>query len=56
MEMYGDTCNIPNEVRGWFKDPSLKTWVLSIGRSVLTYSKALTENPLQEDPNPENPN
>ena len=20
--MYGETCNMPNEVRGWFKDPS----------------------------------
>ena len=24
MEMYGDTCDILNEVRGWFKDPSLE--------------------------------
>ena len=24
MEMYGETCNILNEVRGWFKDPSLE--------------------------------
>ena len=23
MEMYGETCNILNEVRGWFKDLSL---------------------------------
>ena len=25
MEMYGDSCEILNEVRGWFKDPVLKT-------------------------------
>ena len=24
MEMYGDSCDILNEVRGWFKDPSLE--------------------------------
>ena len=24
MEMYGDSCTILNEVRGWFKDPSLE--------------------------------
>ena len=24
MEMYGETCNILNEVRGWFKDKSLE--------------------------------
>ena len=24
MEMYGETCDILNEVRGWFKDPSLE--------------------------------
>ena len=24
MEMYGESCNILNEVRGWFKDPSLE--------------------------------
>ena len=56
MEMYGDTCNILNEVRGWFKDPTLedmgrKYWKK---RSYL-FQGFVVDNPLQEDSVPENP-
>lgn len=56
MEMYGDTCNILNEVRGWFKDSSLedmgrKYWKK---RSYL-FQGFVVDNPLQEDNTPENP-
>ena len=56
MEMYGDTCNILNEVRGWFKDPSLedmgrKYWKK---RSYL-FQGFVVDNPLSEDATPENP-
>ena len=56
MEMYGDTCNILNEVRGWFKDPSLedmgrKNWK----KRSYVFQGFVTENPLQEDSTPENP-
>ena len=56
MEMYGDTCNILNEVRGWFKDSSLeemgrKYWKK---RSYL-FQGFVVDNPLQEDSTPENP-
>jgi hypothetical protein len=56
MEMYGDNCSILNEVRGWFKDPSLedmgrKYWKK---RSYL-FQGFVVENPLTEDTTPENP-
>ena len=56
MEMYGETCNILNEVRGWFKDPSLedmgrKYWKK---RSYL-FQGFVVDNPLSEDTTPENP-
>ena len=56
MEMYGESCNILNEVRGWFKDPSLedmgrKYWKK---RSYL-FQGFVTDNPLAEDTTPENP-
>ena len=56
MEMYGDTCDILNEVRGWFKDPSLeemgrKYWKK---RSYL-FQGFVVDNPLSEDTTPENP-
>jgi hypothetical protein len=55
MEMYGDTCDILNEVRGWFKDPSLE----DMGRKYwkkrsYIFQGFVTDNPLQED-SPENP-
>jgi len=56
MEMYGETCNILNEVRGWFKDPSLE----DMGRKYwkkrsYIFQGFVTDNPLTEDTTPENP-
>ena len=56
MEMYGETCNILNEVRGWFKDPSLE----DMGRKYwkkrsYIFQGFVTDNPLTEDRTPENP-
>ena len=56
MEMYNETCNILNEVRGWFKDPSLE----DMGRKYwkkrsYIFQGFVTDNPLAEDKTPENP-
>ena len=56
MEMYGETCNILNEVRGWFKDPSLE----DMGRKYwkkrsYVFQGFVTDNPLANDEAPENP-
>jgi len=56
MEMYGETCDILNEVRGWFKDPSLE----DMGRKYwkkrsYIFQGFVTDSPLQEDRTPENP-
>jgi len=56
MEMYGDSCTILNEVRGWFKDPSLE----DMGRKYwkkrsYVFQGFVTENPIGEDSTPENP-
>ena len=56
MEMYGDTCNILNEVRGWFKDSSLE----DMGRKYwkkrsYVFQGFVTDNPLADDQSPENP-
>ena len=56
MEMYGETCNILNEVRGWFKDPSLE----DMGRKYwkkrsYVFQGFVTDNPLADDQSPENP-
>jgi hypothetical protein len=56
MEMYGETCNILNEVRGWFKDPSLE----DMGRKYwkkrsYIFQGFVTDNPLTDDQTPENP-
>ena len=56
MEMYNETCNILNEVRGWFKDPSLE----DMGRKYwkkrsYIFQGFVTENPLSDDESPENP-
>jgi|TARA_B110000285_G_scaffold205892_1_gene244008 hypothetical protein len=56
MEMYGDTCDVLNEVRGWFKDPSLE----DMGRKYwkkrsYVFQGFVTENPLGDDTLPENP-
>jgi len=56
MEMYGETCDILNEVRAWFKDPSLE----DMGRKYwkkrsYVFQGFVTDSPLQEDRTPENP-
>jgi len=56
MEMYGESCAILNEVRGWFKDPTLE----DMGRKYwkkrsYVFQGFVTENPIGEDATPENP-
>ena len=56
MEMYGESCSILNEVRGWFKDSSLE----DMGRKYwkkrsYIFQGFVTENGLKEDSLPENP-
>ena len=56
MEMYGESCNILQEVRGWFKDPSLedmgrKDWKK---RSYI-FQGFVVDNPIADDQAPENP-
>jgi len=56
MEMYGDQCNILNEVRGWFKDPTLE----DMGRKYwkkrsYIFQGFVVDDPLKEDSTPENP-
>jgi len=56
MEMYGEQCSILNEVRGWFKDPTLE----DMGRKYwkkrsYIFQGFVTDDPLKEDDKPENP-
>ena len=56
MEMYGETCPVLSEVRGWFKDPALedqgrKYWK----KRSYVFQGFVTENGLNEDKTPENP-
>jgi len=56
MEMYGESCNILNEVRGWFKDASLE----DMGRKYwkkrsYIFQGFVVDNPLTDDTTPENP-
>jgi len=56
MEMYGESCPILNEVRGWFKDASLE----DMGRKYwkkrsYVFQGFVTDNPLSDDQAPENP-
>ena len=56
MEMYGDTCDILNEVRGWFKDASLE----DMGRKYwkkrsYVFQGFVNDNPIADDQAPENP-
>jgi hypothetical protein len=56
MEMYGESCPVLQEVRGWFKDPSLedqgrKYWKK---RSYI-FQGFVVDNPINEDSTPENP-
>ena len=56
MEMYGESCPVLQEVRGWFKDPSLeaqgrKYWKK---RSYI-FQGFVVDNPIGDDTTPENP-
>jgi hypothetical protein len=56
MEMYGESCPILNEVRGWFKDPSLE----DMGRKYwkkrsYIFQGFVVDNPIKEDESPDNP-
>lgn len=56
MEMYGETCPILSEVRGWFKDPSLE----DMGRKYwkkrsYIFQGFVSEDGLKEETTPENP-
>lgn len=56
MEMYGESCAILNEVRGWFKDSSLE----EMGRRYwkkrsYLFQGFVTDDPLKEETAPENP-
>jgi hypothetical protein len=56
MEMYGETCPILSEVRGWFKDKSLE----DMGRKYwkkrsYIFQGFVTEDGLREEGHPENP-
>ena len=56
VEMYGDTCPILSEVRGWFKDPALE----DMGRKYwkkrsYIFQGFVTEDGLKEEQKPENP-
>jgi hypothetical protein len=56
MEMYGDSCAVLNDVRAWFKDPSLE----DMGRKYwkkrsYIFQGFVTDNPLGDDSKPENP-
>jgi len=56
MEMYGETCPILSEVRGWFKDPSLE----DMGRKYwkkrsYIFQGYVVEDGLKEEQKPENP-
>jgi hypothetical protein len=56
MEMYGDTCPILTEVRGWFKDPALE----DMGRKYwkkrsYIFQGFVAEDGLKEETKPENP-
>ena len=56
MEMYGESCPILAEVRGWFKDPKLE----DMGRKYwkkrsYIFQGFVGTNPLNEETTPENP-
>lgn len=56
MEMYGESCPVLAEVRGWFKDPSLE----DMGRKYwkkrsYIFQGFVVDNPLSDDKTPENP-
>jgi len=56
MEMYGETCPILSEVRGWFSDASLETIARKYWKKrSYIFQGFVVQNPLKEDNSPENP-
>jgi hypothetical protein len=56
MEMYGDTCPILSEVRGWFKDPSLEDMGRKYWKKRSYIAQGfVVEDGLAEKETPENP-
>ena len=56
MKMWGEQCPVHNEIRPWFKDPSLE----DMGRKYwkkrsYIFQGFVVDSPLQEDTTPENP-
>ena len=56
MEMWGEQCPVHNEIRPWFKDPSLE----DMGRKYwkkrsYIFQGYVVDSPLQEDSTPDNP-
>ena len=56
MEMYGESCSILSEVRGWFKDPKLE----DLGRKYwkkrsYIFQGFVKDDPIGEESTPENP-
>ena len=43
MEMYGESCSILSEVRGWFKDSNLEDMGRKYWKSVLIFFKDLLQ-------------
>ena len=56
MEMYGGSCPVLNEVRGWFKDPTLEDRARQYWKKrSYIFQGFVVNDPLQEDSVPENP-
>ena len=56
MEMYGETCPILSEVRGWFKDPSLEDMGRKYWKKRSYIAQGfVVEDGLKEQERPENP-
>jgi len=56
MEMYGESCSILSEVRGWFKDPKLE----DLGRKYwkkrsYIFQGFVKDDPIGEESTPTNP-
>lgn len=56
MEMYGESCSVLNEVRAWFKDPSLEDVARKYWKKrSYVFQGFRTTDPLKEENPPENP-
>lgn len=56
MEMYNQSCPVLNEVRAWFKDPSLETMGKKYWKKKsYLFQGFVVDNPLKDDVTPDNP-